>query len=74
MSEPTIKGEICKEYLTEFSDLPTLTLAKMIYKNNSTVFKNVEQVNRLLRYYRGATGERDREKARKAGSLMCLKG
>jgi predicted phosphodiesterase len=74
MSEPTIKGEICKDYLTEFSDLPTLTLAKMIYKQNPSVFKDVKQVNRLLQYYRGVSGERDRGRAERGGSLMPHKG
>lgn len=51
--------EIVKEYLTEYPDMPTLTVAKMIYKNHPLDFKNVEGIRNKVRYYRN---EKDRDK------------
>lgn len=54
----TIKGEIVQEYLNhdEWGKLPSLTLARLIYKHNKEVFNNVETVRTLIRAYRGKLG------------------
>lgn len=53
-----MKGEIVKEYLEhpEWGKLPSLTLARLIYKDNVEVFKDVEDVRGQVRYYRGQRG------------------
>lgn len=52
-----IQGKIVKEYLEEHLELPTLTLAKLIYKENPEVYKTVEHCRGIVRRYRGANGE-----------------
>lgn len=51
-----LKGEVVREYLNKFPDTPSLTLAKLIYKENNKLFKNIESVRTTLRYYRGSSG------------------
>jgi len=55
----TIKGEIVTEYLEhpEWGELPSLTLARLIYKDNKEVFKDVEEVRGSVRYYRDKKGQ-----------------
>ena len=52
----TIKGKIVREGLAVFPDLPSLQLARIIYKDNIDVFRDVENVRDLIRYYRGQKG------------------
>ena len=54
----TIKGDIVQEYLdhAEWGKLPSLTLARLIYKDNKEVYKDVEAVRRIIRGYRGQSG------------------
>lgn len=54
----SIKGEIVNEYLEhpEWGQLPSLTLARLIYKHNSEAFKDVENVRSMIRKYRGQSG------------------
>lgn len=56
----TIKGEIVQEYLNheEWGKLPSLTLARLIYKDNVEVFKDVESVRTVIRGYRGQAGSK----------------
>ena len=54
--------EIIKEYLKEWNNLPSLTLARKIYADNAEVFKNVEAVRSTIRYYRGRAGYYNRQK------------
>ena len=42
----TIRSEIVKAYLKKFPVLPSMTLAKKIYKENQTSFKDVDSVDR----------------------------
>ena len=63
------RSELVMGYLEEFSDLPTLTLAKIIYKEHSKQFTNVESVRGLLKYYRGQSGAKNREIAEKHGLI-----
>ena len=60
--DTTIKGEVVKQYLEKYNDLPTLSLAKLICKENSELFNDVEQCRGMVRYYRGAKGEQSYER------------
>ena len=51
-------SNLIKSYLTKFPNLPSLTLAKKIYKENNKQFTNMEAVRSCLRYYRGKKGEK----------------
>lgn len=50
-------GELVKQKLIEYPDVPTRTLARMIYAMNKDLFRDVETVRARIRYYRGAMGE-----------------
>ena len=57
----SLKGDIVREYLNKFSETPSLSLARKIFEENKSVFKDVENVRDLLRYYRGAHGKKARK-------------
>ena len=57
-AKKTIKGEIVNDYLehSDWRKLPTLTLARLIYKHNPEVYKGVESVRSIIRLARGQRG------------------
>jgi predicted phosphodiesterase len=57
-----IGSEIVDEALRLYPDLPSHQLARMIYRDNPTVFPNQEAVRNAIRYRRGAAGKAHREK------------
>ncbi len=57
-----IGSEIVDVALRLYPDLPSHQLARMIYRDNPTVFPNQEAVRNAIRYRRGATGKAHREK------------
>ncbi len=59
------KSDLVKDYLDQFSETPSLTLSRTIYKDNKEVFKSVEDVRNIVRYLRGAKGERSRTVVKK---------
>ena len=65
MSGKVVKNMVVDEYLREYKKTPSLTLAKKIYKDNPALFTSIETCRCAVRYRRGASGERDREKAKK---------
>lgn len=56
MPEQKLQGKIVCEYLDKFPNTNSLTLAKLIYKENTEVFNSVEAIRNVIRYYRGAIG------------------
>lgn len=50
------RGIVVRNYLTEYPQLPTRTLASLIYKKESDLFDDYEQVRSFVRYYRGKSG------------------
>ncbi len=54
-------GRLVQECLERFPDVPTNTLAKKLYKENSAVWKNLEVCCQSVRYYRGAHGDKLRK-------------
>ena len=59
------KSNICRPYLEKkrYESMPTMTLARLIYKENIESFRNIENVRDILRYLRGAKGDRERKSA-----------
>lgn len=51
------RTELVKKYLAEYSETPTLTLAKAIYKKHPSLFTTQSAVRSMLRYYRGSSGD-----------------
>lgn len=50
------RTQVVLDYLERFPDLPTMTLAKKIYKDQSILFKSAEHVRYSIRYFRGQCG------------------
>ena len=59
------KQEICDEAVKQYPDLPTTTLAKMLFKQHPAVFTKLDNVRAMIRYRRGNKGEYCRQKAKK---------
>lgn len=52
------KVDLCRKYLIENRDMPTLKLARIIYNENELLFSNVEGVRSILRKIEGKSGEK----------------
>jgi predicted phosphodiesterase len=60
--QPFSKGNIVREYRLKYGmDMPTLTLAKLIYNENKELFISVDNARTLLRYYEGKHGSRNKK-------------
>lgn len=57
MAKPPIKGDLCRKYREENENMPTLKLARIIYKENNLQFNNVEDVRSVLRMIEGKKGK-----------------
>lgn len=56
-----IKSDLARKYRTEHGDeIPTLKLARIMYKENELLFKDIEDARNRLRYIEGKSGDRDR--------------
>jgi predicted phosphodiesterase len=64
---------VIHEYLSEWNDLPNLTLAKKIYAENNVMFKSVESVRSRIRYLRHQRGKLLRERISKEHSKFKTK-
>lgn len=51
------KSEIARQYRDKYRDLPTKTLARLMYKENVEVFKDIEDARERLRYIEGKVGK-----------------
>jgi predicted phosphodiesterase len=51
-------SDIVKSYLDKFPETPTHTLSRTIYNDNKECFNSSEHVRSIIRYYRGANGNR----------------
>ncbi len=60
-SQPTVKGRAVLEYLDLYPDLPSRTLAEKLLLDKPHIFKDLEAARGAVRYYRGATGKRQRK-------------
>ena len=57
----SIKGEVAYGYVQKYPKLPSLTLAKKIAAENTSLFKNAEEARGFVRSYRGLKGEDHRK-------------
>ena len=53
-------NKLLLDYLKQFPNTATLTLAKKIYKENPAKFTDVEHIRTQIRYYRGQAGDKNR--------------
>ena len=52
---------LAKEYVKKYAELPTLTIAKMLYKNYNTMFANLGSCRGIVQRARGVNGSRKRD-------------
>lgn len=69
--QPFSKGAIVREYRLKYGmDMPTLTLAKLIYKENKELFTSADNARGLLRYNEGKHGSRNKKYAKDKSLFM----
>jgi len=51
------KSDLCRQYRDKYPDMPTLKLARIIYKDNPLQFNNVDGARSLLRAIEGKFGK-----------------
>jgi len=56
-----MKLQIAKEYRDKYGNIPTLQLARIMYKENISLFKDVEDARSVLRYIEGKNGEKKKK-------------
>jgi len=57
-----LKGDTVLEYLARFPNTSNLCLARIIYRDNVALFKDVEDARSKIRHYRGSNGNIARQK------------
>jgi len=62
-----IKADVAAEYARKFPKAATQTLARMAYRDNPSLWKNLDSCRHVFRYLRGALGEKKRGYAAKRG-------
>lgn len=55
------KADIVKSYIERYKDTPSLTLAKALASEFHDQFESVEAARDMIRYYRGARGQKSRD-------------
>jgi hypothetical protein len=58
--ESKLTGQVVQDYLKRFPMIGSRTLANKIYAENSAVYKDVEHVRGIIRYYIGQNGVKSR--------------
>jgi hypothetical protein len=56
-----MKGKIVKDYLAMYPDTKAYTLAVKLFEENEGLFNSIDTARHLIRYYRGASGDKDRK-------------
>lgn len=64
MAKNKNREQVLEDNLLEFPEVPTLTLAKKIYKEYPELFTNLESLRSALRYRRGNNGNTNRANAK----------
>lgn len=63
---------IVKEAMARFPHLPNQTLARYLLYNYPGTFQSLEHVRRIIRYYYGDSGAKDREKRPKVNRVVQM--
>ena len=61
MNNRTLHGDFVKKLCERFPTMATLALARKAYKDKPLYFKNIESARRIVNYYRGTMGEKDKK-------------
>ena len=60
-SNTTILGNIVKEYLIKYPSISSNRLSKLLLNDVPDLFKNIDSARNMIRYYRGANGNKNRK-------------
>jgi predicted phosphodiesterase len=63
MSKPLTKADVARQFRTKYGpDMPTLALARILFKKKKLLFKDVEDARTSLRYIEGKCAKGDKTK------------
>lgn len=65
-----INSQLAREYRLKFPDMATLTLARILYKENVSVYKDVDSARSSLRYIEGKKGAKDKKDLKDKSLVM----
>lgn len=57
-SQKLSKADICRQYRRQYPDMPSLKLARILYKENPLVWDNIETIRTTLRQIEGKSSKR----------------
>lgn len=60
-----VKADIARDYRSKFPKPPTLSLARKMYNENISVFKDLEDARKSIRYIEGKAGAKNRRSVTK---------
>ncbi|NDC96125.1 hypothetical protein EB118_12760 [bacterium] len=63
MNRNTFRGDICRNYIKKYPQMPIKTLARLMYSENEAQFNDLEHAYGTLRYYTGTYGDSKRKAA-----------
>jgi predicted phosphodiesterase len=63
-------ADISRQYRKEYPDMPTLKLARIMYKENNILFSNVDAARTSLRYIEGKIGNAKKKRVLKSEFYM----
>jgi hypothetical protein len=67
------KVDIARKYREDYGmEMPTLKLARIIYKDNNILFKDVEDVRSYLKYIEGKNGAKNKNALPKSNSKFVV--
>lgn len=69
-----IEGDTVAQYLKEFPNYPSRTIARMIFDKHPKMFRDEEHARGMIRYWRGNCGRRNRARANLDKSIVRPNG
>ena len=66
----TPHGKAASEICAKHPNTASMTLARMLFKQEPLLFKNAEHARDLVRYYRGRMGKENKARVSRAGSIV----
>lgn len=69
----SLKQDVVKDYILKYPELPNKTLARLIFSKEEGLFTTAEEARGVIRYYKGAVGERQAKSAISAGHITEVK-
>jgi len=65
-----MNSQIAREYRLKYPDMPNLTLARVMYNENVSVFPSVDSARTALRYIEGKLGARNKKYLKDKSLIM----